>query len=213
MSETFPEAAEKVAREMVDLLIKKQRDYGPKNILEFGLIGVLIRVNDKIERLKNLYGVKDGTFQEKVAKNESILDTWKDLGNYSIIAQLLINNSFELPMGEEQSTEDKLKDLKLNRGPLCNCDTCTHGCGTEKFYAEDNKQENPAWVCPWCACEEMWLDRSIAYLPDGTEEGMKNRCTNCGKSTDDIPTEKQKKEWEKSFKKLQDKIDDTDIPF
>ena len=40
---------------------KKQHDYGPGNISSFGEVGVLVRVSDKIARLKNLQG--------RVAKN------------------------------------------------------------------------------------------------------------------------------------------------
>jgi hypothetical protein len=203
MSETFQEAAEKVAKEMVDLLVSKQKDYGPKNILEFGLIGVLIRTNDKIERLKNLYGVKDGTFREKVAKNESILDTWKDLGNYSIIAQMLINGAFELPMKKTPNSEIGLK---------CNCERCT-GLPVESFYPED-EQKIPEWKCPWCLGTEMWFDRTIYYdTKTETEIGMKDRCTGCGKATDDIPTEEQLKEYKEERERLKKSIDNTDIPF
>lgn len=45
-----------VALENVQLLDKKQRDYGPHNISAFGLFGVVVRMNDKNERFKNLKG-------------------------------------------------------------------------------------------------------------------------------------------------------------
>ena len=44
-----------------------------------------------------------------------------------------------------------------------------------------------AWACPWCGCGETWFDRTIAHLPDGTEEGMKTRCVKCGRATDNLP--------------------------
>ena len=43
------------------------------------------------------------------------------------------------------------------------------------------------WSCPWCGCDETWFDRTITYLPDGTEDGMKTRCTKCGRATDNKP--------------------------
>lgn len=40
------------------------------------------------------------------------------------------------------------------------------------------------WSCPKCHGTEQWFDRTIWYNDDGTEEGMTNRCVNCGISTD-----------------------------
>lgn len=49
---TFEEAPDLVVAELKELMIKKQRSYGHKNITDFGSFGVLVRVNDKINRLK-----------------------------------------------------------------------------------------------------------------------------------------------------------------
>ncbi len=43
-----------IALENVILLDKKQQDYGSSNISKFGVFGVIVRLSDKIERLKNL---------------------------------------------------------------------------------------------------------------------------------------------------------------
>jgi len=64
----------------------KQYDYGPENISNFGDIGVLVRLNDKIERLKNLM------FNNKEAHNESIIDTWIDISNYGLIGLMCAIN-------------------------------------------------------------------------------------------------------------------------
>ena len=61
------------------LFEKKQLDYGPNNISDFGEFGVLVRLNDKINRLKNLFKTNAS------AQNESIADTWKDITNYGLI--------------------------------------------------------------------------------------------------------------------------------
>jgi len=66
----------------------KQYDYGPENISNFGDIGVLVRLNDKIERLKNLM------FSDKEAHNESIVDTWIDIGNYGLIGLMCANGTW-----------------------------------------------------------------------------------------------------------------------
>lgn len=87
-----PEKVEKLLEEMKQVLIEKQFDYGHGNILKFGEFGVLVRVSDKIERLKTLLE------NNATPKNESIYDSWKDLSNYGIIALLLRRKTFTLPL-------------------------------------------------------------------------------------------------------------------
>ena len=68
-------------------LISKQRDYGPGNINNaFGgpMNGLLVRMGDKFERLKNLFIFGDGKPQ-----HEPIEDSFKDLANYAIIAMMV----------------------------------------------------------------------------------------------------------------------------
>lgn len=55
---TFEEAIAEVTGELRELMINKQRDYGHSNITDFGEYGVLVRLNDKVCRLKNLLGNK-----------------------------------------------------------------------------------------------------------------------------------------------------------
>lgn len=74
-----------IALENVILMDKKQQDYGSKNISDFGLLGVVIRMNDKFQRIKNLLSGN----KRKASVNESIRDTFRDVSNYAIIALLL----------------------------------------------------------------------------------------------------------------------------
>jgi hypothetical protein len=76
------------------LLCSKQADYGHNNILAFGLTGVAVRMHDKIARLKNLLN--------RVALNEPMLDTWYDLIGYSVIAEMLFQDTFTLNLKENQ---------------------------------------------------------------------------------------------------------------
>lgn len=76
-------------------LIKKQKDYGPKNIEKFGINGIVIRVYDKIARLQNLI------LKNQSAQNESIQDTLLDIVGYSAIAIMWNNNCFSTPMSGE----------------------------------------------------------------------------------------------------------------
>lgn len=67
------------------LMDRKQRDYGPRNIAGFGTFGTLVRMNDKFERLKTLFGKG----KRKRAINESMHDTFRDISNYAIISLML----------------------------------------------------------------------------------------------------------------------------
>jgi len=71
---------------VLDTVIGKQRDYGHGNILRYGLTGVVVRMADKIERMKNLQG--------KEAVNESIEDTALDIIGYCLIAVMLLAGTF-----------------------------------------------------------------------------------------------------------------------
>ena len=76
----------------IDLLVKKQHDYGHNNILGFGLLGLCIRISDKIARLVSLE--KRGSKPH----NESVIDTWTDIVGYASIAKMLENGTFKLEL-------------------------------------------------------------------------------------------------------------------
>lgn len=73
-------------------LVKKQKDYGPRNIEKFGINGIVIRIYDKIARLENLLN------KNSFAENEPLQDTLLDIVGYSIIAVMWNNNYFMAPM-------------------------------------------------------------------------------------------------------------------
>lgn len=64
------------------LLDSKQRDYGSANISAFGEKGIIVRMNDKVERLKTL------VWKDKSPEHEKVSDTWLDISNYGIIGLL-----------------------------------------------------------------------------------------------------------------------------
>ena len=79
--------------EMVDLLIRKQADYGHGNINAFGIIGVVVRMSDKVARYHNLRG--------KQAATEPRVDALVDLVGYATIAVMLQDGTFNLPLYTE----------------------------------------------------------------------------------------------------------------
>lgn len=76
----------RIAFENARLFDRKQSDYGPRNVSGFGTFGIIVRMTDKFERLKTLFG--DGKKRRR-PKNESIHDSLRDICNYSIIALLV----------------------------------------------------------------------------------------------------------------------------
>lgn len=78
-----------VALEILELFEKKNADYGPGNISRFGEKGVLVRANDKMERLIRL------VWEERTPHNEAVEDTWMDLADYAIIALLVRRGLWE----------------------------------------------------------------------------------------------------------------------
>lgn len=82
-TEMAAKAAE-LSIENIKVFDEKQKAYGSDNISKFGERGVLVRVSDKFERLKNLLE-KGG---DDPSTTESILDSWLDLANYGLIGAL-----------------------------------------------------------------------------------------------------------------------------
>lgn len=95
------------------LLVMKQKDYGKQNIKIFGLEGILIRVCDKIERLKNLTAkagansIFDISSPNHSVKNESMIDTVYDIAGYAIIAVMLsTKDKFGSPLFDYEMVDD-----------------------------------------------------------------------------------------------------------
>jgi hypothetical protein len=84
----FEEDAQKIYDELLAILVKKQIDYGPYNIWNApggATNGLMVRMSDKLERLKNLiYSTKP-----IAPENESLEDSFVDLANYAIIALMV----------------------------------------------------------------------------------------------------------------------------
>lgn len=84
-----------ISAELSKLLIKKHKDYGPLNISRSPggpLNGLRVRIWDKVARINNL--LDSGSTPE----NESLRDSFLDLANYSIIALMVLDQTWpELP--------------------------------------------------------------------------------------------------------------------
>jgi len=79
------EQMEKIQSYALELFIKKNTDYGDA-FAKFGLIGVLMRIEDKIQRSLSI--TKNGV---NLVNDEGIRDTLLDLHNYAAMALMLLD--------------------------------------------------------------------------------------------------------------------------
>ena len=98
---SFEDACRQVALELVELVIRKQRDYGHDNINAFGEFGLLVRTNDKIARLHNLH------CKGSQGITEPRIDAWRDIAGYAIIALMLDRDWFKLELKEEHGRDNQ----------------------------------------------------------------------------------------------------------
>ena len=75
----------KIQAEGLELFKKKNKDYGDA-FAKYGVIGVLMRIQDKLQRSVSI--TKNGV---NLVENECIRDTLIDLHNYAAMALMLID--------------------------------------------------------------------------------------------------------------------------
>ena len=103
--ETYPELAKefkKIQQEQYELFSGKMLDYGLGNIalgstleeeedIQLSLTGIWLRCNDKINRLKNMLKRKGKNY----VNDEPMIDSFIDISNYGIIAQLVMKGKWK----------------------------------------------------------------------------------------------------------------------
>ena len=91
----------KLQRKQYELFLHKQHDYGPGNIsvgtqlqteeeIHLSLTGLWFRMNDKIQRLKNM--LLSG--RENAVEGEPLEDAYLDVSNYGIMATIVKNGKW-----------------------------------------------------------------------------------------------------------------------
>lgn len=102
---TYPELAKEFRRiqeEQYDLFAGKMLDYGLGNIalgstltdkedIQLSLTGIWLRCNDKINRLKNMLKREGRSY----VNDEPMIDSFIDISNYGIIAQLVMRGKWK----------------------------------------------------------------------------------------------------------------------
>jgi len=78
---------ERIQKEALDIFIKKNADYGDA-FAKYGIVGVLVRMDDKIQR-----GINITKNKISLVEDESIRDTLLDLHNYAAMAIMLLDEN------------------------------------------------------------------------------------------------------------------------
>jgi len=92
LNSDFVKAVSTTYDEAEKLLLKKHKDYGPKNISGSpggAVNGLRVRMHDKLARINHLYD--SGATPE----NESLRDSFIDMANYAIIAMLVLDGKWD----------------------------------------------------------------------------------------------------------------------
>ena len=84
-----------IQNEGLELFKKKNQDYGDA-FAKYGVVGVLVRMGDKIARLQSI-----STKSVSLVNSESLRDTLIDLHNYSAMAIMLLDEN-------EDENEEKI---------------------------------------------------------------------------------------------------------
>ncbi len=87
--QNLDEAFESVTKQMLQTFVNKYKDYGKGNILDTKDVGIVFRISDKINRLKNLL------MNKKKPTNEPLEETWIDIAVYAVIAILYMKGWFK----------------------------------------------------------------------------------------------------------------------
>jgi hypothetical protein len=99
---TLAEAFRENQQEQYELFARKMLDYGLGNIalgstleepddIQLSLTGIWLRCNDKINRLKNMLKRKGRNY----VQDEPMIDSFIDIANYGIIAQLVMKGKWK----------------------------------------------------------------------------------------------------------------------
>lgn len=115
------ESHQKILTELHDTYIRKNQDYGnsfSEQYGEYGMLSLIIRLDDKLRRLKQLNG---NTAQ---VKDENVEDTLLDLANYAIMGAMELNKGNPVKVKKGTATRSTVR-------------SSSQGGERVKFYSAD----------------------------------------------------------------------------
>ena len=100
---------ETVQHEAKELFSKKNQDYGDA-FANYGPIGILVRIGDKLQRLQSI-----SSSGITLVQDEKLRDSLIDLHNYAAMAIMLLDNPEEPKIPQEAATKNN---------NVITCNTC-----------------------------------------------------------------------------------------
>lgn len=94
----------KIRDEAFDIFKKKNSDYGDA-FADYGSVGVIVRMGDKIRRMSNITSTSI-----TLVEDERLRDTLMDLANYAVMGLMLLDEKKDA----ENLIEEKVENLVMN---------------------------------------------------------------------------------------------------
>lgn len=107
-----PQKMHDAHKELQDIFVKKNTDYGnsfEESLEKHGLIAAIVRMEDKLSRLNTL------SKNEALVKDESIIDTLKDLSNYALMTAVWLEQDEDVKIPIDY--ELVVNELRENNSP------------------------------------------------------------------------------------------------
>lgn len=98
MNNIIENKIDEACKELARVLKEKNKKYGDsfsKTVDEYGNAVLLLRIQDKLNRLKRLLILKDDYFDFKEAVTEAVEDTFLDLAGYAVLSKIYLENKNE----------------------------------------------------------------------------------------------------------------------
>ena len=93
----------KIRDEAFEIFKKKNIDYGDA-FADYGSVGVIVRMGDKIRRMSNI-----SSTSITLVEDERLRDTLMDLANYAVMGLMLLDEKSE----SENLVEEKVENLVM----------------------------------------------------------------------------------------------------
>lgn len=136
MTKITKENMQKAHDELLQTFVDKNADYGnsfESSLEEYGLIAALIRMEDKMGRLRTL--IKS----EAKVKDESISDTLRDLSNYALMASVWFDHKDDDDRPSSERVDELLKRGMPSLGFYSGIRVFKPG-EKERFYDPESKE-------------------------------------------------------------------------
>lgn len=108
-AEQLKSEVERLQEQCAEEMYRKNHDYGRDNITEEGILGLAVRLKDKVQRVKNL--VTHYNMVTAVA-DEDIRKTFLDISNYGIIGMMLAEGTWQYPIFYDEDPDDAAARLR-----------------------------------------------------------------------------------------------------